>query len=624
MKKQTIKYSLISFNLFYILILLSNISFNKCDCTNEEPFKKSGTCFSDCNDNELFVDRSCIPISTKETDINEMYNKIVSYYSNINVNSIVNKIYIEGENINYLITTNIIENSDSDSYLLNLGENCINNINEVTSNYYIVLINVINTNYATSSNGIRIFNNNNEKYVLSNLCNKQTINVGIPIEATTAEITLYNKIKNEYGYDIFNIDDSFYSDKCTKFTTLFNTDIALQKRNEIYGAYAKEVCSSICSYQKFVEIESKVYCTCNLGGQEKEKNEIEKESINIKVIKCFNKLGKDIKKNYMFFIMTILCILFILCCIISCLKLSSIISKYVKDFEALKAKFLNYFPKENKEDLKKKKEAEKIEIKNKQKVKEIKEEEDEDDEEEEEEESNQTNLDIKNNNQNNFNGWNNPNYNYFMNNPNLALNPYIQYDQYLQYRQMQQYQMYNQYMMNYMKNLNNNNNINENNKDEEEEYEDEEEEEDDDEEENYDNNEANKNENDKRIKKHHRNFFPEFKELDKNAVYTLKFDYNKIKEYTKKMKKEKEEEQENDNNKNQENENKLNNLDKNDEKKEEKKDEKVNKKNNVKEKIKLKNKKEDLKKVNEKKNKKEKKKNVEKFKNNDIQIYKKK
>ena len=586
MKKKNIRYNLISFNLFYILILLSNIFFIKCDCTNEEPFKKSGTCKTDCNVNELFQDRSCIPISIKEADINEMYNKIVSYYSNINVNTILNKIIIEGENINYIITTNTIENSDSDSYLLNLGENCINIINEITSDFYIVLINVINTDYATSSNGIRIFNNNNERYLLSNLCNKQTINIGIPIEATTSEITLYKKIKNEYGYDIFNIDDSFYSDKCTKFTTDDNTDISLQKRNEIYGAYAKKVCSNICTYQKFVEAESKVYCTCNLGGKEKEKNEIESESINFKVIKCFNKLGKDIKKNYMLFIMSILCFLFLLCCIISCIILSGILSKYVKYFEALKAKFWNYYPKEVKQDLKKKKEIEKIEVKNRQKVNEIKEVVNEDEEEEEEsEESNETNLDNKNNNknnnQNNFNGLNNPNYNYYMNNPNFALNPYIQYDQYLQYRQMQQYQqyqMYNQYMMNYMKNLynnnNNSNNNNQNNKGEEEEYEDEEEEEEDDDEGYGNEEEENKNENHRGIKKYHRNhLFPEFKEIDKNAVYTLKFDYNKIKEYAKMMKKEKEE-PEDDNNKNQENvnktENKLNKLAK-------KEDEKVNK-----------------------------------------------
>ena len=73
MKKKNIRYNLISFNLFYILILLSNIFFIKCDCTNEEPFKKSGTCKTDCNVNELFQDRSCIPISIKEADINEMY-----------------------------------------------------------------------------------------------------------------------------------------------------------------------------------------------------------------------------------------------------------------------------------------------------------------------------------------------------------------------------------------------------------------------------------------------------------------------------------------------------------------------------------------------------------------------
>ena len=254
MKEQNIIKKLMSLSYFYILILISNITFIRCDCTNEEPFKKADNCVSNCNINELFQAKSCIPISTKEDNINEMYDKIVSYYKNINVITISNKIVIEGENINYIITTNILENRNSDSYLVSLGQNCLNSISEVTTYFYIVLINVINTDYITSSNGIRIFNNNNDLYLLSDLCNKQTINIGIPIEVTGSEISLYKSIKNENGYDIFNVDDSFYSDKCTKFTTSDNTDISLSKRIEIYGVYIKDVCSNICTFIKFAHL----------------------------------------------------------------------------------------------------------------------------------------------------------------------------------------------------------------------------------------------------------------------------------------------------------------------------------------------------------------------------------
>ena len=640
MKKHTNEINIISASFFYILILICNISFIKCECTNGEPFKKSDNCILDCDINEIFQDKTCIPISTKEENINEMFDKIVQYYGNINVNTIEDKIIIEGENINYIITTNILENSESDSYLLNLGENCINSINEVTSDFFIVLINIINTDYITTSNGIKIFNNNNEKYLLSNLCEKQSFSVGIPIEVTNSEITLNKKIKNEYGYDIFNIDDPFYIDKCTKFTTPYNSDISLRKRNEIYGFYAKEVCSDLCTYIKFKEDENKIYCNCNLGGQKKTKNKIETESINIKVIKCFTKLGKDIKKNYMLFIMSILFFSFLLCFIITCIKLSGIITKYAQDFDPLKMKFLNYFPNELKKEMIIKKQSKKIEV---EKAKEIKEEEDEDkNEDEEEEKSNEsdgTNVngiggleDVKNqtiqnnqdnhnqqNFQNNFNALNNQNFNNLLSAPNLALNPYIQYHQYLQYQQMQQYQQYqryNQYMMNYMKNLNNNNNNrNYENEEEEEEEEGEDEEEgenEEKEEEEDDEEEDIKNGNEKKIKNNKNHFFPQFKDIDENAVYTLKLDYNKIKEYYKLKKKEKEKEEDKEiQNKNQEN---------------------TNKKDKEKDENKLKVKKEESKLMNEKKKKKEntkdkkkeKKKNEDKTEKNDIKIFKKK
>ena len=501
MKKQY-TFILISSNCCYLLIFLRNIVFNDCKCTNGEAFLKLNNCTTDCNETELFQDKNCLPISKKEEDINNMYNKIVSYYKDININMIENIIVIEGKGINYIITTNLIENSNSNSYLLNLEGNCVNRINEKTTNYYIILINIINTDYISNTNGIRIFNNNNEKFLLSELCEKQIISIGIPIEVTTDEITLFKKIKNEYDYEIFNMYDPFYTDKCTKFTSEYNTDLILQKRNHIYGTYIKEVCSDFCIYQKFVENEQKIYCQCKLGEVQVEKNEIENERFNFKVIKCINKIVKDINKNYMFFIMSILCLLFIICLIISCIQLTSTINDFVEDFDSLKINFLNCYKLEEKkrieEELKRKEEIEKE--KNEKTINE-----DEDEEEEESDESDETNDNINNINNNinqqNFNEVNNQNINSFINNQNCEINPYLQY-------QLYHMQMYNQYL-DYLKNINNKNEKREEELEEKEEG----------------------KKNDKKIK---------FKWLDGDNKFILKLDKNKIIELANKQKERKE------------------------------------------------------------------------------------
>ena len=618
-----------SSSLLYILILISSIHFNNCECSINEPFKlPDGSCATDCDNSQLFQDKTCIPISTKES-VTAMFNKIVSYYaSSINVNSITNSITLEGENINYIITTNIIENSNTNSYLLKLGENCLN---ALTSEFYIVLINIKNNNYITTSKGIRLFDNTNQIYDLNTICNKQTINIGVPISITNEEKALYKQIKSDYGYDLFNINDEFYTDKCSKFTTSDKTDISLQRRNEIYGnKFANIACSNICTYQKFNIDENKVYCNCVLGEEKKEKNKIEKSYFNYKIIKCFKKIGKDFKKNYLLFIMGILCFLFLLCFIITCIRLSSTVSKYVESFTNLKNIFVEYYQKYSKKETRPTKPKGKKEVKRISKFNEInknennitekqeEEEEEGENEDEKEEKSNESGkTNIKQNDNKNNNIMNNPYQNYYMNNAYAPYNnPYLQYQQYQQY----QYQLYNQYIINYMQNLKNQNNRNENEEDEEEEDEEGEEEEDDIEEEDEVDNEdkkedeaknENKNENN-RIKKINNSKFPLFKDIDENLVYKIKLDYNKVKEYSRFLKMQKEKA------KNEEIKNNQENETKNDNKKninENKSPDKPIKKRNKKPKEKERNKsklKDDLKK---------KKKNKE---NNSIEIFKKK
>ena len=183
--------------------------------------------------------------------------------------------------------------------------------------------------------------------------------------------------------------------------------------------------------------------------------------INYKIIQCITKIGINIPKNILLFIMSGLCLLYLLCFIITFIKLSSTISKYCSNFDYLKNKFYDYLGLKN---AKKKQIIEEVgleEVKRESKETKEKEEEEEqsekkeksDEEKEKSEESNKSNKTSihknksntnKDQNDNNdlMNNNNNPYYNYYNNYNSNYYNPYYQY------------QMYNQYMMNYLRYFN--------------------------------------------------------------------------------------------------------------------------------------------------------------------------
>ena len=519
-------YNLISQFIFNFIISISFFSFNKCDIIKVlEAFKQSGKYVRDCEYEALFENKTCVPISTSETDITNMFEKIVFYYKNISIDS---KIIIGSENINYTITTNILEKDNNG--LLNLGDYYTNSLKDIDDYYYIVLINIKDSNYMTTSSGIRIFKSSGEKDMLSKFCGKTIINIGIPIEIYPEDKTLYKNIKKEYGYDLFNSEDPFYNDKCTKFTAPFDSDITLKLRNELYLLYAKISCSDKCLYDTFDENNDTIYCNCNFAGESKKENELETERFNIKVVKCISKSFNDIMKNYIFIAICILSFSFIICFFITCISLSKTISEYSKEFSGLKKKFSKYYSEVIKKEAKikeaKEKEKlsqkEKLKVKNKIDLNEIEEEEDNDDNEDEndkddendeqEEESDEGNnkqlkINKNKNNQNNINPMNNP---FFNSVPNNSMTPYNAYDQFFLY------QMYQQYMMNYMHNLYfNNNTINNNRNDDEDE------------------DEADEEDNKRNGNRKKKSFF------------NIKLDYNKLKEYALKMQKVKEQKKNN-------------------------------------------------------------------------------
>ena len=401
------------FVIFYIQILKYNGK-----CTNNEPYKDLDLdiCASECNIEQLFTYKTCIPVSVSSNHIEEMTDKILTYIENYNSpEDILNDIIIEGEGITYQISNNnLIKNQNNANNLINIdfGNKCLNNLKDICENFYIILINGINTNFTTSKGILMLSENEEYELSLNTICKGESITYGIPISIPQETKIIYKKIKDMDNYDILNLNSSFYTDICELFETEDNLDMSLSKRIEVFGSHGIDVCSNNCKYIKFDIDKNKVYCECQIISEEEIENEARNigqqiydsladflDLINFDVMLCVKLVYSGgvigLFKNYGFIIMTLLTFLYIISMIIAFCIIKKTVKKKLDNFTIQKQKFKNMLDDEEKK-LKKennnKNEAQNINMPilklndNKNRINEYEEEEEEEDDDEEEEE----------------------------------------------------------------------------------------------------------------------------------------------------------------------------------------------------------------------------------------------
>ena len=165
------------------------------------------------------------------------------------------------------------------------------------------------------------------------------------------------KTKN-LGYNIFNLNDSFYNDICSVFS-YNNTDFSLSERKNIIDLSDEILCSNIynysCNYTNFDIKTLRSICICKIGlnenntieiKSENNKNEINNlvnlvkqnmnisKSSNIRVVKCFSIIFRKnlFTENYGFYIMLALLIINFITLIYSPIsKIEKILNEYCNE-----------------------------------------------------------------------------------------------------------------------------------------------------------------------------------------------------------------------------------------------------------------------------------------------------
>ena len=113
-----------------------------------------------------------------------------------------------------------------------------------------------------------IYDPYNLEMIPLDICDDTTVNINIPVVLDDETESLYKSL-NSSGYNLFDLNDSFYHDVCTTYTTEDGTDLVLIDRMNIYYDHAQNVylCQEGCEFVQYNETTKKSKCNCNIKNK---------------------------------------------------------------------------------------------------------------------------------------------------------------------------------------------------------------------------------------------------------------------------------------------------------------------------------------------------------------------
>ena len=284
-------------------------------------------CLNSCSVEEL-LNNICKMNSITNSNINNITDNIRNFIKEENLTSETN-IIIKGDNTIYQVISSkkMSENENTNISIIDLGECETILLNEYNLTYLLILKidTKLNENSAIILN-YEVYNPiTNEKLNLS-LCDGIKINTYSKYYPSEESLSKIKKL-SESGYDLYNLNDAFYQDICSSFTSENGTDILLSDRQADFYENVS-LCEDDCNYKGYDINTKRVQCECPVKEEIKVEESTNKNIFdnlfsgdgfsNIKVLKCyklvFSKKGQKNNKGSIIFLIVIF-ILFISCII---------------------------------------------------------------------------------------------------------------------------------------------------------------------------------------------------------------------------------------------------------------------------------------------------------------------
>ena len=100
------------------------------------------------------------------------------------------------------------------------------------------------------------------------ICKDLLIDIYVPLTASQELQNVYEELK-ELGYELFDINDKFYQDICTPYTSTREADVLLVDRiNYYYNNNDETTCQSNCNFSGYLIEAQYLKCKCDISNSE--------------------------------------------------------------------------------------------------------------------------------------------------------------------------------------------------------------------------------------------------------------------------------------------------------------------------------------------------------------------
>ena len=312
-------------------------------CPEKLPYEiiETKECVETCT-NEEFINKKCKINKFSENNINIITEKLRSLINEVTDSNY--DVIIDGNNIIYEVTTSSTKKEHRNVSLIDFGE-CEKILKEKYKVDYLLIFKMdvkLNDSYPTFVE-YEVYSPENKTKLDLSFCENTQIDIYVPLNLDNDTNDLYNSM-NKNGFDIFNVNNSFYNDICIPFTSDEGTDMTLNDRKNTYYNDNITLCESSCIYNSYNSTNGKAKCQCSVKNNVTEMKTISYDKIdidvlldiktfsNIELIKClkltFSKEG--INKNYGSIIIIFMTTIFISLIIVFNINKDKYISKIIR------------------------------------------------------------------------------------------------------------------------------------------------------------------------------------------------------------------------------------------------------------------------------------------------------
>ena len=206
-----------------------------------------------------------------EKQINDVYDDIKDTYlkGNYTGNNTLNNTIIQTKNAIFQISTvedqKNTDNQNVSNIDLGICEEKLRSYYKIDDEDPLIIIKLDTKSEDLTQTYVQyqIYNPRDLSPLNLSVCNEIQININTPVVLDNTTSNLYNKLK-ESGYNLFDGNDTFYTDICSTYTTENGTDLTLSDRkNIIYSNNGNiTLCQNGCELESYNSTTKKASCKC--------------------------------------------------------------------------------------------------------------------------------------------------------------------------------------------------------------------------------------------------------------------------------------------------------------------------------------------------------------------------